>query len=148
MFWKQSVFCGVLRCFADVLWKLFCAIQQSKFLVLGKRTQYAIHERIVSISCFPVFFDVFRVCFACFVEILQNTRETPQNTRKTSQNTRKTPQNPFANKTANSPNLLTNRPSPNNFARQSYVGNMWSDEKNTILYSDNYLASKWNIISY
>jgi len=40
-----------------------------------------------------VFFDVFRVCFVCFVEILQNTHETPQNTRKTSQNTHKTPQN-------------------------------------------------------
>jgi len=61
-------------------------------------------------------------CFVCFVEILQNTRNTPQNTRKTPQNTRKTPQNTTKH---HKTHLLTKQPE---FASKPTLAQFFSTE--------------------
>jgi len=78
--------------------------------IFGSWKTPAIHERIVSSSCFPVFFDVFRVfCVFCgnTAKHSQNTVKQPQNITKHPQNTTKhhkthllTKQPEFANKPA------------------------------------------------
>jgi len=98
------VFC---RCFVKIV---LC--NTVKILGSWKQTP-AIHERIVSFSCFPVFFDVFRAfCVICgnTAKHSQNTAKHPQNITKHPQNTTKhhkthslTKQPEFANKPALAP---------------------------------------------
>jgi len=78
-----------------------CFVQYSRnfwfwLLENARNTVYSLHERIVSFSCFPVFFDVFRM-FCVFCENTakhsQNTAKHPQNITKHPQNITKHPQN-------------------------------------------------------
>jgi len=116
-YFHKTRFVTVLRCFA-----LFCGAlcRCSVKGVLCNTVNFfcswktpAIHERIVSFSCFPVFFDVFRVfCVFCWntAKHSQNTAKHPQDITKHPQNTTKhhkthllTKQPEFADKPALAP---------------------------------------------